>query len=420
MAEKLPRNPDLSQLKKRAKALLRNKNAALEQALKRIRISFPKLSGKSSAEILGAKFGLQDAQLVIAREYGFQSWAKLQAHVKSMTDPEWVAGESSRAIRNTGRIADYETLRTEIEKGEYTQHDLDLALTVVMRMEGKKEAEARACAELLIEHGADPDAGSDSDEDFGENYGPILLGPCEFHNPIAIRFLLEHGASPNADFERETKFPEHNTPLRMLLGTYERKNNAGKQEAIDTLLEYGAVVPPEVLPPFFAIHRGDTDDLHSFINENPAIVHERYPDMPWGNIPVKGGTLLHMAVEFNELDCVKLLLEHGADLEARSVTEEIVDGPTPFFHSIFSNQGGSFETSQYLLGKADLAERATFERNRKAYFENVTPLEYALTCKEFGLFAGRNEEEINLLREHGAVEPPAEEISEHVQRLKRG
>ena len=62
MAEKLPRNPDLSQLKKHAKALLRNKNAGLEEALNRIRASFPKLSRRSPAEIHGARFGLQDAQ----------------------------------------------------------------------------------------------------------------------------------------------------------------------------------------------------------------------------------------------------------------------------------------------------------------------------------------------------------------------
>jgi len=64
----LPGRPDLDQLRRQARELLRAAAASDEQALRRIRV-------------VSQKHTLSAAQLAIAREYGFASWPKLRAEV---------------------------------------------------------------------------------------------------------------------------------------------------------------------------------------------------------------------------------------------------------------------------------------------------------------------------------------------------
>ena len=79
--KQFPPNPSLEHLKSQAKQLLKaHKEGALD-ACQRIRAFFPKLSDATDVEIQDAAFGLQDAQLVIAREYGFASWTRLKEDV---------------------------------------------------------------------------------------------------------------------------------------------------------------------------------------------------------------------------------------------------------------------------------------------------------------------------------------------------
>jgi len=79
MKRELPPEPNLEQLKNQAKDLLKAHKAADPDAIQRVQESTP---GKSIA-----KLRLSDAQLVIAREYGFASWPKLKKHVEQGDDP---------------------------------------------------------------------------------------------------------------------------------------------------------------------------------------------------------------------------------------------------------------------------------------------------------------------------------------------
>lgn len=79
--KQLPPNPSLEHLKSQAKQLLKAHKEGSVDALQRIRSFFPKLSDATDAEIQDAAFGLQDAQLTIAREYGFANWTRLKQEV---------------------------------------------------------------------------------------------------------------------------------------------------------------------------------------------------------------------------------------------------------------------------------------------------------------------------------------------------
>jgi hypothetical protein len=78
MSPQLPLHPDLRYLKKQARRLYKTCQCGESDALARIRTAHPR-----APEV--GDLSLADAQLVVAREYEFESWAKLKSHVKQST-----------------------------------------------------------------------------------------------------------------------------------------------------------------------------------------------------------------------------------------------------------------------------------------------------------------------------------------------
>jgi hypothetical protein len=83
--KRLPSNPNLDHLRYQAKDLLKLHAARDPGAAQRIREFHPRLRKATDAEIFDAKLSLSDAQLTIAHEYGFRSWARLKAHIEKPT-----------------------------------------------------------------------------------------------------------------------------------------------------------------------------------------------------------------------------------------------------------------------------------------------------------------------------------------------
>jgi DNA-binding NtrC family response regulator len=83
MPKHLPSHPNLENLKKQAKQLTRDHKSGQVDAFARIKAHFPSLADASVGQILAAEFSLCNAQLVIAREYGFATWGELSAAVES-------------------------------------------------------------------------------------------------------------------------------------------------------------------------------------------------------------------------------------------------------------------------------------------------------------------------------------------------
>ena len=78
--KELPAHPSLEQYKKQAKDLLKSAKSghpeALQHNLQRIKKDHPRFGRLEDVEVQGAKLVLADAQLVIAREHGFENWAR--------------------------------------------------------------------------------------------------------------------------------------------------------------------------------------------------------------------------------------------------------------------------------------------------------------------------------------------------------
>jgi hypothetical protein len=96
--KQLPARARIDQLKKQAKDLLAELRAGSAEAIERFRASHPRW-GKLKSQ---SKPLLADAQLVVAREYGFASWAKLRSRVEAI-DIEDPAPQSTAPRMRPGR-----------------------------------------------------------------------------------------------------------------------------------------------------------------------------------------------------------------------------------------------------------------------------------------------------------------------------
>ena len=79
----LPPRPDLAQLKRQAHELHKLQREKKASAAARIVANHPEFRNRSPQDVLAGPIALADAQLVVAREYGFPSWAALKHDVEA-------------------------------------------------------------------------------------------------------------------------------------------------------------------------------------------------------------------------------------------------------------------------------------------------------------------------------------------------
>ena len=112
---------------------------------------------------------------------------------------------------------------------------------------------------------------------------------------------------------------------------------------------------------------------------------------------------MHVAAEYGNVAAVGLLLDRGADVNARATVDEAgVGGQTAIFHAVTQFDDGGLPVTQLLLERgADLGLRVKLPGSyeRPGEIVECTPLGYAL------LFGGGSQRRtVALLREWGAVE----------------
>ncbi len=108
----LPMYPSVEFLRKQARRLLRRVQDGDEKALARARASRP-------AWQTGAPFALHDAQWTLAREYGFESWAKLVRHVDGLN--QW---QQNVASFSPAELVELLAKRDDIRSGWYVRKRL--------------------------------------------------------------------------------------------------------------------------------------------------------------------------------------------------------------------------------------------------------------------------------------------------------
>ena len=91
----LPQDPDLDQLRTQARELQRAVRAGAPTALTRVAKWHPRPPEPE-------KFSLTAAQLVLAREHGFTSWARVRRYIQIVTARAWRPGQPAPANEPLG------------------------------------------------------------------------------------------------------------------------------------------------------------------------------------------------------------------------------------------------------------------------------------------------------------------------------
>ncbi len=368
--KKLPVNPSLEHLQKQAKRRVKNQ---------------PSLK-------------LAEAQHQLAREYGCKNWAELARVVEQLRRESGLSGQKEfEPLPKAARNVDIAQVRQILRAGNFTQHHLDQALAFAIWYATESDwPHRKAIADLLLQHGADPNG------EYSPAYGPIVFGTGECLQPAALQYLIDAGVDVTTA-PSPGKYGGHGL-FDLALGTYNRGRNARKHKVIEILLERGASLPPQVTPPILAIHRGDAKGLASLLDADPALKSRRFPDMPYGNMRLRGATLLHCAVEFGEMECVEELLKRAADINMKAEVIDGIGGQTPIFHAINTNCDNNFSMLEYLAKRVapwvDMSLRATWSNYGEAQPKPMTPLEYAESAatEESCKWRTKIDEELAVLR----------------------
>ena len=333
MPQALPANPNLDWLKKTAK-----------QRLVRLRASQP-----------DAK--LHQAQLALAHDFGFKSWRALKAHVDTINPPF----RDRDRVFDAARAGDVETIRRafasgfdpatpdsdgrtvhqiakdrghepiemltrDLQGGKTRPDDEMRAIQAIMRAAGAGDLDAlragldahpewidalgggfqkatalhlavlrnqHAATRLLIERGADLDR-----RDFPDNAAPLHFAAA--HGDLeTIRLLVEAGADVDG------KGDDHEVGVLGWATCF----GEVRQEVAAYLLEHGAK-----LNLWTAISLDRADELRAMVAGDRSLLAARMTRNQHRCTP------LHHAVRKNRLRIVRLLLELGADPNARDAT----------------------------------------------------------------------------------------------------
>ncbi|MEU8379116.1 hypothetical protein [Streptosporangium sp. NPDC048865] len=349
---RLPDNPSLEHLRNQAKRLRRAVRAADPAALELVAEFHPRPPAGPPARRAGSPAGgdprppegftLADAQLTVARAYGFASWPRLRAHLdviaRHSRSPHLVP-ESADPVAEFLRLAclpygnDDPARRREAARALALDPGLAVASVHTMAATGRAEAmaatlaadpslaraeggpyrwepllyltysrveggDAPATARLLLEHGADPDAGylwEGLPSPFTALTGAFGGGERgEPPHPRSIelaRLLLEAGADPN----------DSQTLYNRGLGG----SGSDDTEHLELLFEYG-------------LGRGDGGPWHRRLGPVRATPERMLQD------EVLAAVLRGCPRR------LRLLIEHGAGVDGPGTGHPIFRGLTPY------------------------------------------------------------------------------------------
>jgi hypothetical protein len=406
----LPAQPHLDVPKQQARELLQHCKAGSRDALDRVRRQrIRRLSDATDDSTLAAQLKLSDAQLIIAREYGFSSWTQLKLRITGNTVAQLIdkAVRANDATEVTRLLTAYPALlHVPVVSGNWgppMSHAANLGRLEMVKLIatlGAKDFEhafGRALLHGDIEiaqwlHGQ------------GVEFTPgVIMGSCETLNARGFEFLDDAGVAltdENGD---------RLAPLAMVLETYSR-HPAGKHAIMQRFKARGYQWADT---PMMAFHCGDLERLKIHLRHDPELINRRfayreiYPpelgcheDTRLGlhGTPIDGTTLLHLSIDFDEREIFDWLLSEGANVDApATVDREGFGGHTPLFNAIVSDAYTNGRQRDAYMGRrlldigADINKRVSLRkyldwREEPGWYiaRNVTPLEWAADFPERG------------------------------------
>jgi ankyrin repeat protein len=240
-------NPDLDQLKRQAKELLDAYRASSPEAVAEVTAYHRTATIES--------FALHDAQFVLARSYGFESWPKLKAAVDGVT-----AGKLHEAVENGDLRTVRELLTRRPEIVDLGRGEMRAVHLAVLRRDLEM-------TRLLLESGADPDGGIWPNRDATSPY--VMARDRGYEEIVEVLRAARE--------KRGARGPKSPTEATRKL-----------QQACQT---------------------GSDEAMAAVFDEHPDLAEMCPPD---------GVTALHQMAGRGALLTMKWLLDHGADVNRKS------------------------------------------------------------------------------------------------------
>lgn len=335
---RLPVCPDLDQLKHQAKDLLRDIHAGDPAAVAELREHHPGPIEPSSAK-------LADAQLVLARSYEASSWPRLVQAVQ-LVDAIW--RDDLDAVRdlvaaNPNLLHEHALIRTDSNWGPPMTYAANVGrdrIIQMLRSLGATDLEsAMGRAALQGKVGT----AKMLHAMLGKPIPPdgALGGPAYTLSEEGTALLFELGVRVRDGFGKLL------APVDVVIQT-DGRNPSAKHAILEMYQRHGVELPDT---PTMALHRGRIDLLEEHLHRDPGLLsrtfshREIYPtEMGCGDpidatvgTPLGGTTLLHMCVDYDEIEIARWLLDKGMDVNARAaVGASGFGGYTALFATVVS------------------------------------------------------------------------------------
>ncbi len=336
---RLPVRPDLSQLRHQAKDLL--------HAFRRRDPAALALFAEWHPEVTPEAARLADAQLALARSYGASSWTRVvqscelidaiwdddPATVRRLVtaNPALLHDNAGIGNRNWGPPLSYAANlgRDDIIRLLHGLGARDLEFAIDRAILQSRVSTAALLHEMMGRPAPPDDA-------FG--------GAAYTLSVPGTEFLFRLGARVRFDDGRQS------APVETAIGS-DSRNPEAKRRILALYAEHGYEYPDT---PVMAFHRGRFDLLEAHLVKEAGLLDRRFaideifpPEVGCRHTsyecmgtPVDGGTLLHLAVYWDELDMAEWVLERGADVNARAALDaDGFGGHTPLFNAAVSQAG---------------------------------------------------------------------------------
>jgi ankyrin repeat protein len=379
-ASRLPTRPSLEQLRKQAKELLQLHRAGDAGVTQRFRAALPRLAANAASTAV-----LADAQFVVAREYGFRSWAELARHVETI-NPSDPGGEQVPPIRPVELLA---PRSIELPDGGTVPAD-----TVWDMFTATRNGDLDRVKALVARH---PGLAR-----YEYNYTPpIYFAVREGHADI-VRYLLDLGADPTM---RSYPFQDS------LVTIADDRDRHDVARVLREHLSRRFALSDEVTAILEAARSGDVPRVNAELARNHKLARASNET---------GDTPLHRAADAGHLQVVDVLLAAGANVDAVRG-----DGYRPIHCALMPRRGQTtpeerarvFDTliahgAEYTIFIA--AVRGDMPYVRAALARDASLANFEDTCHQRPISAAahRNDVEmVKLLLDHGADPNLPEEAS---------
>jgi hypothetical protein len=335
----LPVRPNLDQLKRQAKELLRDLRAGDAKAVSEFLQFHPE-------KIDAAEAKLADAQLVTARAYGAASWPRIVqcceiieaiwnddiAKVRELVTRHPALLHENALVRPAGQASNWGppmSYAANLGRDRIIQMLHDLGARDHEHAMDRAALQSKVdTAYLLHNLMGKPKPPEDA-----------LGGPAYTLSDAGTEFVLKLGVRVVDEQGRRL------APVDVVIESDSRKPAA--KHAILAMYEAHGLTYPDTPP--MALHRGRIDLLEKHLRDDPGVLNRQFaweeiypPEMGCHDevlathgASLRGATLLHMCCDYDELEIARWLIAQGADVNARATVDaDGFGGHTPLFSSV--------------------------------------------------------------------------------------